>query len=112
MAKHFDELSILKSKIQSRKVTQSNPQALIIKDNDNTLFKSQQDLLNIIIHCGDLGTQTRDFETALSWTYLVQEEFFIQGDEERRLGFPVTNLCDREKLDVSKSQIGFMTFLV
>ncbi len=25
---------------------------------------------------------------------------------------PLTNLCDREKLDVAKSQIGFIKFLV
>jgi len=42
----------------------------------------------------------------------VSEEFCQQGDEEKKLGLPVSPLCDRETLNVAKSQVGFFNFLV
>ena len=39
-------------------------------------------------------------------------QFVIQGDEEKRLGLPVSAIMDRETVVVSKSQIGFLDFFV
>lgn len=38
--------------------------------------------------------------------------FLIQGDEEKRLGLPVSAIMDRETVVISKSQIGFLDFFV
>ncbi len=38
----------------------------------------------------------------------VQEEFFSQGDKEKMLGMMPSPLCDREAVDIVKSQIGFI----
>jgi len=40
------------------------------------------------------------------------EEFFRQGDEEKRLGLDVSPLCDRNVASVGSSQIGFIDFIV
>ena len=36
----------------------------------------------------------------------------MQGDEEKRLGLPVSAIMDRETVVISKSQIGFLDFFV
>eukprot|EP00917_Polyrhabdina_sp_WS-2016_P031670 GHVP01067527.1.p1 GENE.GHVP01067527.1~~GHVP01067527.1.p1 ORF type:complete len:589 (+),score=102.66 GHVP01067527.1:2914-4680(+) len=55
---------------------------------------------------------------ALEWTLhkgfadSCVEEFFAQGDEERRLELPISPLCDRNKLnEVPKSQMGFLQII-
>merc|ERR1712012_502250 len=46
------------------------------------------------------------------WSLRVTQEFFDQGEEERRLGLPVSALCDRKSLpDLGKSQRGFLEFV-
>jgi hypothetical protein len=42
----------------------------------------------------------------------VLDEFFLQGDKERDLGLPISNLCDRYSINVAQSQIGFFDFFV
>ena len=74
--------------------------------------QTQQMLLNTALHLGDMSTQTRSFDLALKWTYLVQEEFFRQGDIEKGQGIPVVQMFDREKLDVPKSQVFFINLFV
>ena len=36
----------------------------------------------------------------------------IKGDEERKMGFDITYLCDRHSTNVAKGQIGFIQFIV
>ena len=40
------------------------------------------------------------------WVGNLEEEFFRQGDQEKLLGLPVSPLFDRDKLGVTKSQVG------
>ena len=40
------------------------------------------------------------------------DEFFGQGDAEKRLGLPVSALCDRDAVDMPSCQVGFYSFLV
>ena len=40
------------------------------------------------------------------WVGNLEEEFFRQGDEEKRLRLPVSPLLDRDKAGVTKSQVG------
>jgi len=39
------------------------------------------------------------------------EEFFDQGDLERKEGLPITMLCDRTTTNVSNAQPGFISFV-
>ena len=74
--------------------------------------KDKIDLLTLILHSADLSNPTRPLEYSKKWTMRVLDEFFLQGDKERELGLPISNLCDRYSINVAKSQIGFFDFFV
>merc|ERR1712217_460346 len=40
------------------------------------------------------------------------DEFFAQGDKERKLGRVISPLCDRSTVETAGSQIGFISFVV
>ena len=42
------------------------------------------------------------------WTYLLYEEFFLQGDAERKASQPISFLCNRETTVIPKMQPGFI----
>jgi hypothetical protein len=46
------------------------------------------------------------------WTELINEEFYQQGDEERRRRIDVSPFCDRHNQNVLKQSINFMDFVV
>merc|ERR1719453_1515279 len=69
-------------------------------------------IMNTLLHSADVSNPCRTWETASGWGYKVIDEFFAQGDEERRLGIPVQFLNDRHKLNKPNSQIGFIEFMI
>lgn len=74
--------------------------------------KDKIDLLSLILHSGDLSNPTRPLDYSKKWTMRVLDEFFLQGDKERELGLPISNLCDRYSINVAQSQIGFFDFFI
>merc|ERR1719183_2841739 len=42
-------------------------------------------LSSMLLHIADVSNPTRPGPVARKWAFVVQEEFFNQGDEERRL---------------------------
>lgn len=72
-------------------------------------IKLEQYQLNYITHIADLFHNYRKFEISLSWVELLSNEFWNQGDKEKQLGLPVSFLCDREDINIPKSQIDFLT---
>ena len=42
---------------------------------------------------------------------MIVQEFLEQGDQERVEGMVVSPLCDRSKLNIAKSQRGFIDFV-
>ena len=59
----------------------------------------------------DVGNQARDFDISKTWTYLLFDEFFEQGDLELKEGLPISMLCDRNTTMVYKTQPGFINFI-
>merc|ERR1719453_2244123 len=43
---------------------------------------------------------------------MIIDEFFAQGDQEKQLGLAVQPLNDRDKVNKSYSQVGFIEFFV
>lgn len=68
--------------------------------------------LRMCVHCADIANPAKPLPLALQWTQRVVTEFFNQGDAERKRGMPVSALCDREKVEVPKSQLAFLTYVV
>lgn len=54
--------------------------------------KDKLDLLTLILHSADLSNGTRPLEYSKKWSMRVLDEFFLQGDKERELGLPISNL--------------------
>merc|ERR1740121_2196864 len=85
-----------------------------ILDASREFFKEDPDefLTKLFLHVSDISNSMKPFRICRIWAWQVLEEFFLQGDAERRLGVPVQALNDREKVNRAFSQVGFIEFLV
>lgn len=99
MAKHFDLVGRFKARLNCSEVN--------LKD-----AEQRAEILRIITKASDIGHAAKSSELHKKWTNLICEEFFTQGDCEKKLGLPVSMYCDREKTDLGKSQIGFIRNIV
>ncbi|KAI9360474.1 hypothetical protein DFJ73DRAFT_656215 [Zopfochytrium polystomum] len=99
MAMHFDWIGKFKTKLNG--------------SGFNCEVKlDRKTLLNVAIKCADVNNPTKTIELSKKWTDMIMEEFFMQGDEEKRLGLPISMMNNRESTDVPKCQIGFIDFIV
>lgn len=78
MARHVADLASFKSLIEQRGIDKSGTNAHLLVDHESParVFDSQQQILEMIVHSADISTQTRPFDIAREWTYLLFEEFF------------------------------------
>ena len=97
LASHFDILAVWKRKESILDLS---------KDEDKLL------VMQMILKSGDLGHPSRVRHLHLTWSELITEEFFQQGDRERKNGMNVSAMMDRHTCNVVTSQIGFISFLV
>ena len=97
LASHFDILAVWKRK---ENYIDTN------KDEDKML------VMQMVLKSGDLGHPSRVRHLHLTWSELVTEEFFLQGDRERSNGMNVSAMMDRATCNIVTSQIGFISFLV
>ena len=65
--------------------------------------------MNLLIHSADISNPTKIFDIYFDWAKLVVEEFWDQGDKEKKLNLPC--FCDREKVTIYQSQLGFINFI-
>ena len=73
----------------------------------------QSELGKLILKAADIGHPSRDPLTHQEWSRRASEEFWRQGDREKRLGLPVNPMNDRrETKGLAKGQMGFLSFLV
>merc|ERR1711988_1895683 len=60
----------------------------------------------------DICHATKETDLHVRWSEKIQQEFFVQGDNEKMLGIEVGMVNDRDTLLMPKSQCGFLQFLV
>ena len=107
MANHGKVVSVIKSKIV---LNENNEFRLnLLSGNEQTKNEEQQSLLDFILHLADLAHNTKLFDVSLKWVALLSEEFWRQGDLEKKKNLPVSFLYDREKYNIPQSQKGFIT---
>ena len=107
MANHSEVVSLIRAKIKASEEEGQN-RFNLLSGNGKTKFDEQQMLLNYLIHAADLGHNCKKFDISLQWVKLLSEEFWLQGDTEKSKGIPVSFLCDRDKIDIPTSQVGFI----
>jgi len=72
-------------------------------ENKETITQEKNTILTLAMHACDVSQQGRKFGVAKEWTYLLFDEFFDQGDLEKKQNLPVTMLCDRVTVNVTAS---------
>lgn len=114
MALHSKTILNIKTKTDILKIRKGENVEKLIEDRSNSklMMDSQQEVLNLLIHLGDLSHNSKSSDISYKWTLLLYEEFFNQGDKERVLGKPISFLCDRYTTNIYKSQVGFLKFII
>ena len=117
MANHAKVLSAANAKSETFDVKKGRNFEKIFEINDEKqkiikLYDAQQCILNMIIHTADISNPGKPDKVSAQWTKRVYDEFFVQGDMERKLGLEISNFCDRNTTNVNKAMIGFITFVV
>lgn len=69
---------------------------------DLSLTKYRHFALQIALKCADISNPCRSWNISRLWSYRACEEFFRQGDRERELGLPVTQIMDRQNISIAK----------
>lgn len=64
----------------------------------------------MVLHCADISHPAKEWDLHYRWTSQLLEEFFLQGDMEKKLGLPFSPLCDRNNTLIAESQIGWFFF--
>lgn len=100
MTKHFTTVNKIKGLCLSQKDLSS------LNEDDSW------QIMHYCLHIADISNQAKPTEIAVRWTDRCLEEFFLQGDNEKRLGLQVSPLCDRMTTQRGNSQIGFIKFVV
>lgn len=67
---------------------------------------------NALLHGADVNNPMKPWELCSRIAGMILDEFFAQGDQEKKLGVPVQMLNDRDKVNRRQSQIGFIEFLI
>ncbi|OAD05767.1 hypothetical protein MUCCIDRAFT_118892, partial [Mucor lusitanicus CBS 277.49] len=80
-------------------ITDENPQQRLI-------------LCQIILHAADISNALRPWPICLSWSNLVCEEFFLQGDAEQEHGLKVSPNMDRNQVSQTTIGLQFGDFVV
>ena len=68
-------------------------------------------ILQIALKCADISNPTRPWDISHKWSIKVCDEFFRQGEFERKLNLPVTSICDQQSTSVAKIQSGNYNYL-
>ena len=112
MANHQKVIGEIKKKVDSYSITNGINFTNIFAVETSKLFDVQQSMLNMCLHTADISNPAKPEEISNKWTYRVYEEFFRQGELEKKLGLSVSLLCDRDTTNVNKAMIGFINFIV
>jgi hypothetical protein len=67
---------------------------------------------SFILHCADISNPGKDWVKCERWAVLVMNEFFSQGDLQKKLGLKPSMNCDRSTVSVPGCQVGFGKFVI
>ncbi|ETO24824.1 hypothetical protein RFI_12333 [Reticulomyxa filosa] len=80
------------------------------------VFDKKAELAGIVVplavHTGDLSNPTKTLRIYRQWANRVMDEFYAQGDAEKKLGISVTSAFDRTQTTLPASQTGFINHVI
>lgn len=114
MANHSKLIGVMTSRLSMINDSDKSlsPTKILNMNHDLSRTDIQQDYINLVLHAIDIGHAAKPFELELRWADLVTQEFHNQGDQEIKLGIPVSFLCDRKTANIPCSQVGFIQGIV
>lgn len=69
-------------------------------------------LLSMLMKAADLSNASRPWDIARMWSEQVTSEFFLQGDQEKARGLPISPMMDRTSCNIPKMQQTFGDIIV
>lgn len=66
----------------------------------------------MLLKCCDISNEVRPLEVSERWAECLLEEYFQQGDREKREGLQVKEMMDRDLTTKSTAQVGFIKFML
>ncbi|XP_071114452.1 cGMP-inhibited 3',5'-cyclic phosphodiesterase 3A-like isoform X2 [Haliotis cracherodii] len=69
-------------------------------------------VMQMVIKLADINGPAKKQDLHMRWTMSIAEEFYEQGDEEARLGMPISPYMDRTNPQLAKLQETFINHLV
>lgn len=113
MKKHQKVIGKIKNRAEVYSIKNGKNFNKMFNETDaNKLFDAQQEVLNMLIHSADISNPAKPSKISQQWTDKVYEEFFRQGDLEKKLEIPISMMCDRLTTNVNQAMIGFISFVV
>ncbi|KAM8825837.1 3',5'-cyclic-AMP phosphodiesterase 7B-like isoform 1-T1 [Synchiropus picturatus] len=82
------------------------------QDLDLQLASHRHFILQIALKCADVCNPCRDWQLSKQWSERVCEEFYRQGDLERKFDLEISPLCNQQSDSVPTIQIGFISYIV
>ncbi|XP_061668916.1 cAMP-specific 3',5'-cyclic phosphodiesterase 7B-like isoform X2 [Syngnathoides biaculeatus] len=82
------------------------------QDLDLRVASHRHFILQIGLKCADVCNPCRVWPLSKQWSERVCEEFFRQGDLERKFNLEISPLCDQQADSVPAIQSGFISYIV
>ena len=97
LKQHFEIIMTFNEKTSDMEMSNESDRLLIAK---------------MVIKMADINSPCKPFALHRMWTDRICQEFYLQGDEEKRCGMPITPYMDREDPQVAKLQDSFIAHVV
>eukprot|EP01029_Cantina_marsupialis_P027344 TRINITY_DN761_c0_g1_i1.p1 TRINITY_DN761_c0_g1~~TRINITY_DN761_c0_g1_i1.p1 ORF type:complete len:639 (+),score=172.10 TRINITY_DN761_c0_g1_i1:350-2266(+) len=104
LANHFSLLG----QFQSHKIAGLD----FSSDTENGTSDDKLLIMKMALKMCDISHPLRKWEVHKQFASRVLEEFWEQGEEEKKLGMPLSPMSDRENTDIPKAQTGFFNVFV
>ncbi|ODM95817.1 Calcium/calmodulin-dependent 3',5'-cyclic nucleotide phosphodiesterase 1A, partial [Orchesella cincta] len=96
MSTHFGQIKNVRAILNGEKVSSTTTMSL----------------MSLLLHTADISHPGKPWRLHKKFADTILEEFFLQGDEEAKMGLPFSPLCDRNNVLIPESQISFIEFIV
>lgn len=96
LKEHFDTITRIRS---------LKPDSPLIAQENSVL------IVEVAIKVADVGHSAKSWDLHLQWSKRIEEEFYLQGDEEKALGMEISPFHDRKDGRIASNQQGFFKFI-
>lgn len=100
---------ILATDMSKHEIELSSFRAVVEEGYDVNKQEHRQSVMKLLMKAADISNVTKPFEVSKQWAIAVTEEFYRQGDMEKKIGLTVLPMFERAgRNELAKGQIGFI----